>query len=280
MSFIINEEKTISFNNTPESEKELWNTNGMLSPRILIATPMYGGMCVGQYAAALMLTPTILGNHGMGTYYSYMTNESLITRARNRCVHEFLQTDATHLMFIDADIGFNPHDIAKLVKRNVDIVCGLYPKKEINWVRVAKAVENGVPPEQLMNYGGATVINMVKNENTFVPPDQLLEIHNGGTGFMLIRRSVFLELMDKVPEYTNDMYHSIEKPDAPMFIKEFFATSIEPESNRLLSEDYHFCRLARMNGIKVWADPSIDLTHSGTYVFTGATEKVQMDDGK
>ena len=123
MSFIINEENTISFNNTPESEKELWNTNGVLNPRILIATPMYGGMCVGQYAAALMLTPTILGNHGMGTYYSYMTNESLITRARNRCVHEFLQTDATHLMFIDADIGFNPHDIAKLVKRNVDIVC-------------------------------------------------------------------------------------------------------------------------------------------------------------
>lgn len=278
MSLVI-DDNVFTFNdNTPQSEKERWDAEGMISPKVLIATPMYGGMCVGQYAAALMVTPSILGSHNIATYYTYMTNESLITRARNRCVHEFLNTDATHLMFIDSDIGFNPHDIAKLIKRNVDIVCGLYSKKEINWPRVASAVKKGVPPEQLMNYGGATVINMVKHETTFVPPDQLLEIHNGGTGFMLIRRSVFLGLMDKVPQYTNDVYHAIDKPESAMFIKEFFATSIDEESNRLLSEDYHFCKLARKHGFRVWADPSIELSHSGTYVFVGATEKVEVSD--
>ena len=102
-------------------------------PTLMIATPMYGGMCVGQYAAALMLTPTILGNHGMGTYYSYMTNESLITRARNYCVDEFLRSDAQHLMFIDSDIGFNPQDIIAMMalqteESEYDVIAAPYPK--------------------------------------------------------------------------------------------------------------------------------------------------------
>lgn len=246
----------------------------MTSKSLLIATPMYGGMCTGTYATSLMHLPTVLANAGMQMLYVHMMNESLITRARNTCANEFLKTSATHLMFIDADIGFNPHDIPKMVAKDVDILCGLYPKKEINWVRVANAAKKGVPPTELAGNAGAVVVNLIKNQDTFVENGSLLEINNGGTGFMLIKREVFEALVDKVPSYTNDIYlATVENPE-PEYIKEFFATSIDPESNRLLSEDYHFCVLARRHGFKVWADPMIDLSHTGTYIFTGATEKV------
>lgn len=244
-------------------------------PIVFLATPMYGGMCTGTYTAALMQLPLIFSNAGIQLYFTYMMNESLITRARNSLAHDFLASNATHLMFVDADIGFNPNDIVSMVKRDVDIVCGLYPKKEIHWARVAEAVKNGVPDDQLKDHTGTFVVNLVKEERQEVRMEELLEIQNGGTGFMLIKREVFEALADKVPEYNNDMYLAIDTERKPKFIKEFFATSIDPDSNnRLLSEDYHFCKLARQHGFKVHAAPWAQLSHTGTYVFSGALQRV------
>jgi hypothetical protein len=246
------------------------------SPAIFVATPMYGGMCIGNYASALMQLPMIISRAGMRMYYTYMMNESLITRARNRIAYDFLATDATHLMFIDADIGFNPNDIVEMVKRDVDICCGLYPKKEISWGRVTQAVQMGVPPQELKDHTGTFVVNLVNNERIEVKVNELMEITNGGTGFMLIKREVFEALADKVPEYTNDMYLSTDVVETPNMIKEFFATSIDPEANnRLLSEDYHFCKLARKHGFKVHAAPWVELSHTGTYVFSGALQRAE-----
>ena len=242
---------------------------------LFVATPMYGGMCIGNYASALMQLPMICSRNGIMLYYTYMMNESLITRARNSIAYDFLASDATHLMFIDADIGFNPNDIVEMVKRDVDICCGLYPKKEISWGRVTQAVQNGVPPHELKDHTGTFVVNLVNNERTEIKMDELFEIENGGTGFMLIKREVFEALADKVPEYTNDMYLATDIVTEPKMVKEFFTTSIDPESNnRLLSEDYHFCKLARKHGFKVHAAPWVELSHTGTYVFSGALQRV------
>ena len=244
-------------------------------PIVFMATPMYGGMCTGTYTAALMQTPMTFSKAGVQLYYTYMMNESLITRARNSLAYDFLASQATHLMFIDADIGFRPEDIVEMVKRDVDICCGLYPKKEIHWQRVADAVGKGVPADQLKDHTGTFVVNLVANERAEVKMNELLEISNGGTGFMLIKREVFEALADKVPEYNNDMYMATDTERKPRVIKEFFATSIDPDSNnRLLSEDYHFCKLARQHGFKIHAAPWVQLSHTGTYIFSGALQRV------
>ena len=96
-----------------------------------------------------------------------------------------------------------------------------------------------------------------------------IEIANGGTGFMLIKRKVFEKLADKVPSYTNDMYHAVDVVREVKVIKEYFATSIDEESNRLLSEDYHFCKIAREAGFKVYAAPWANFNHTGSYNFSG-----------
>jgi hypothetical protein len=245
-------------------------TNLPQQTKLFVATPMYGGMCTGMYASAIMQLVGVCGQNQMQMYFSFMMNESLITRARNSMAYDFLESDATHLMFIDADINFNPNDIPPMVKADVDIICGLYPKKEINWVEVEAAVKRGIPPQELSKYTGAFVVNLPHGTQTTTGKiNEPMEIANGGTGFMLIKRSVFEALADKVPSYTNDMYHAVDTVRTPKIIKEFFATSIDEESNRLLSEDYHFCKIAREAGFKVYAAPWASFGHTGTYTFSG-----------
>lgn len=237
---------------------------------LFVATPMYGGLCTGMYTSGIMQLVGACGQNGMKMYFSFMMNESLITRARNSMAFDFLKSDATHMMFIDADISFNPNDVVRMVQADKDIICGIYPKKEINWVEVTEAVKRGVPPDQLQNHTGAFVVNLAHGEDSKTGNiNEPIEIANGGTGFMLIKREVFEKLAEKVPSYTNDMYHAVDTVREVKIIKEFFATSIDEESNRLLSEDYHFCKIAREAGFTVWCAPWASFGHTGTYTFSG-----------
>ena len=241
-----------------------------VTPHLFVATPMYGGMCNGSYTLGMIQMVATFTQAQVPFQFAYMMNESLITRARNSLAHDFLQTDCSHLMFIDADIGFNPSDILKMINTNKDIICGIYPKKEINWVDVSEAVKKGVPPDQLSQHTGAFVLNLPAGiQSATGNINEPIEISNGGTGFMLIKRDVFDKLADKVPSYTNDMYHAVDTVREVKVIKEYFATSIDEESNRLLSEDYHFCKIAREAGFKVWCAPWASFSHTGSYNFSG-----------
>jgi len=238
---------------------------------LFVATPMYGGLCNGQYTVGMIGMVSVFTQAKIPFEYSYIMNESLITRGRNSMANEFLEGSCTHLMFIDADIGFNPVDILKMIEADKDIICGLYPKKEINWTQVHTAALKGVRAHALASYTGSFVVNAVGNaeevEGTIHAP---VEISNGGTGFMLIKREVFENLSSMVPEYNNDLYSIVDGNPNPKVIKEFFATSIDKESgNRLLSEDYHFCKIARKAGFTVWAAPWAQLVHCGSYNFNG-----------
>jgi hypothetical protein len=244
-------------------------------PSLFVATPMYGGMCNGQYAVGLLRSVSVFSQAGIAMQFAYMMNESLITRARNSLTYDFLATDCTHLMFIDADIGFDPSHIIPMIGADKDIICGIYPKKEIDWYQVEQAVKNGYPATELHRFTGAFVVNLVggatSQEGYF---DHPMQIENGGTGFMLIKREVFEGLMDKVPVYINDMYMAVDQERQAKVIHEFFATSIDEESgNRLLSEDYHFCKIARKAGFTVWAAPWASLIHTGSYNFSGQLQR-------
>ncbi|MCV7401398.1 hypothetical protein H7K24_14695 [Mycobacterium fragae] len=229
------------------------------APTVFVATPMYGGMATGPYVWSLAQTPVALMKNGIGVLYAYTMNDSLVAHARNGLVHQFLGSSATHLMFIDADIGFSPMDIVSMVRADKDIVCGMYPKKEINWQRVSEAAKQGVPPEELHKYVASFALDPL-DRSAPVHPDQLLEVAGAGAGFMLVKRGVFEKLSEQVPAYTED----------ERTISEFYATGIDPESGRLLAEDYHFCRLARSHGFRVYAAPWARLSHTGTYMFGGA----------
>jgi hypothetical protein len=238
--------------------------------KIFIATPMYGGMCTGVYTQGVLNLGTLLREHGVESLMSFMFNESLITRARNALTQAFLKSDATHLMFIDADIHFNPHDVLTMLASDKDVIGGIYPKKEINWQTVRNAIANGVEDKDLKYHTGSFVVNLVNYApSVTVPVDEPVEIQNAGTGFLLIKREVFDKLKPHVPSYTNDVADLGNTIKGAEVIHEYFATSIEEGTNRLLSEDYHFCSIYRKIGGQIYAAPWVVLAHMGTYAFEG-----------
>jgi hypothetical protein len=233
-------------------------------PSLMIATPMYGGMCTGHYVAGLLGTLNKMRSVNVPVYWAQIMNESLITRARNELARLFLEKEFDYLMFVDADISFDGQAVATLMAADKDICVGIYPKKEVDWKQVDKAAKMG--KENLQDYGGAFVFNMVgqKQESN---SDGLIEVRHGGTGFMLIKRQVFIDLMPHVPTYRTST-HKVDDEYTKPLTHEFFATSID-HTGALLSEDYHFCELWRKHGGKIYANPFIKLEHVGTYVFGG-----------
>lgn len=239
--------------------------------KVFIATPMYGGMCTADFTCGLLDTAVTLTSQGHKCHFVSIGNESLITRGRNQLVADFLETDAEYFVFIDADIGFKATDVIKLLESGKDVICGLYPKKFVDWQRINRAAAAG--HTDLQNFAASFVADPVDPTELKNPDAPLtspvVEIKHGGTGFMLIRRRVFDQLTPFVKQYRTATIKD-EYGKLPPLIKEFFALDIVDEDNYLLSEDYFFCRLWRTHGGKVYADLSIKLTHTGTYQYNGS----------
>ena len=230
---------------------------------IRIATPMYGGNCKGIYVDSIMALTFELAKQGHQVSFSKIYNESLITRARNNLVYEFLKSPADVLLFVDADEGFNPHDVIKMLDADKDIIGGIYPMKNINWENVRKASQVG--KKNLADFSGFFALNMLPGVSTF-RLDHPVEVTEVATGLMAIKREVFEKLEPFCPKYAlNGQDASF---DFNSMVTEFFATSIT-EEGILLSEDYHFCRLYRKHGGQVYAAPWVQVDHAGEYIFSG-----------
>ena len=246
--------------------------------KIFVATPMYGGMCTGQYCKSSADLAILSSKYGMDVRFFYLYNESLITRARNYLVDEFLRSDCTHLMFIDADIGFDPDDVIALsviaeTGSDKEVVCGPYPKKCISWEKIKKAVDRGFAdkdPQQLEKYVGDYVFNPTDGQDS-IALNEPVEVLEGGTGFMIIQRGVFEKFKTAYPNLSYKPDHvRTEHFDGSREIHAYFDCVIDPKTKRYLSEDYMFCQYARDAGMKVWLCPWMKLEHQGTYVFGGS----------
>jgi len=254
------------------------NKEELRKRKILVATPMYGGQCAGIYTKSVSDLAALAKTHGVQVGFYYLFNESLITRARNYLVDEFMRSDYTHLMFIDSDIGFDPTDVLALAAiaepgTDKDIVCGPYPKKAIAWEKIKRAVDKGFAdenPQQLERYVGDYVFNPVNGGND-IRIDKPAEVLEGGTGFMMIQRNTLEKYAEAYPEFMYRPDHiRTEHFDGSREIMAYFDCVIDPETKRYLSEDYMFCQWARKAGLKVWMCPWMKMTHMGSYMFSGS----------
>jgi hypothetical protein len=179
--------------------------------------------------------------------------DSLISRARNAAAAEFLSSDATHLLFIDADISFDPEDVLKLIQSNKDVICSPYPKKYI------KDNPNDGRPFEPVDFAVSGSMRKVSEKE--------YEIQSVATGFLLIKRNVFENLIDKYPEieYVND----IDGYGPGKVMHDFFRVHINPNTKIYESEDWGFCTLWRNMGGKVYARNDISLGHWGWKEYKG-----------
>ena len=246
--------------------------------KLFVATPMYGGMCAGMYTRSIADLAGSCAKYNIQLQLYYLFNESLITRARNYCVDEFLRSDATHLMFIDSDIGFNPNDVIALLALQsddspYDVIGGPYPKKCISWEKIKIAVDKGMAdedPNVLEKYVGDYVFNP-KGGQKEIPIGQPVEVMEIGTGFMMIRRQTFDKYKEVYPHLSYKPDHIRTAAfDGSREIHAYFDCIIDPVSKRYLSEDYMFCYNTEKAGMKVWLCPWMSMNHVGSYVFGGS----------
>ena len=246
--------------------------------KLFIATPMYGGQCAGMYARSMMELCVLLTRMNIAHQPYFLFNESLITRARNYCVDEFVRSDCTHMLFIDSDIGFNANDIIAILAlmeddSEYDIMGAPYPKKCISWEKVKAAVDKGFAdedPNELEKFVGDFVFNP-KEGGERIPIGQPVEVLEIGTGFMMIKRKVFEVMDEKFPHLSYKPDHiRTEHFDGTREIMMYFQAEIDPKSKRYLSEDYWFCQKVQEAGLQTWLCPWMKTFHVGSYIFGGS----------
>lgn len=225
---------------------------------IAVGTPCYGGMMCLEYTQSLLGLKEACVKNNITMTGIFLGNESLIQRARNTIAHYFLNTDASHLMFIDADQKFVPNDIARLIKADKGIIGGAVPMKGINWERVRQGVKVGY--DNLSDLTGIFNVNELPGHR-MENPDTPFQVKHVGTGFMLIARHVFEKLKPHVGWYMKDGEKHYD----------FF--KVQNVNNELLSEDYNFCHMYRELGGTVWVAPWCQLGHFGAYCFNGQYAK-------
>lgn len=254
--------------------------------KLFVATPMYGGMAHGMYAKSCLDLQAICAQYGIDVRFSFIFNESLITRARNYLVDEFLRAEGyTHLLFIDADIHFDPRDIIACLALDKDVIGGPYPKKSIKWGAIKEGLKRhpDLPVAEMEKLAGDFVFNPAPGTEKFsvAEPVEVLEI---GTGFMMVKRHVFDQFREAYPEFSYRPDHVGQANfDGTRYIHAYFDTVIDRKrviningeekevggSDRYLSEDYMFCQWWRRLGGKIWLCPWMKTHHVGTYAFTG-----------
>jgi len=223
--------------------------------KLFIATPAFGHQVTTNYANSLLkFVSTPHPTLAVSSAIHMQSGMALVTQARNNCVAYFLNSECTHFLFIDADIGFEPEAIYRLIEKDVPLCLTPYPVK-------------GYGKDYQLQF----IVHFPDKDNVRIQKDGFTEITAGPTGFMMIKREVFEKLAEKYPERKTVnkqlVGNKVETMEKGWYT--FFETAQDPE-NGYLGEDISFCRLWTNIGGKIYADTQTPLTHFGSHAFHGS----------
>lgn len=220
------------------------NLEEVAKAKIFVATPVYS-MCPAKFCTSQLDLQSMFYALGMDCEFSMLSGMNNISMARNFLVKRFLETDKTHILFIDADMTFGPQDILPLVDFNKDIVGGLYRTKKYNWDKIKNETINGGNP---------------KTAGAILVPDHITRIGNDpiktagiGMGFTLIKRGVF----EKYNEHYKPPHFMLEEMD---FTRYFYETI---DNGEYYGEDCLFAKECSDIGLEVYVLPQVKLGHIG-----------------
>jgi len=234
---------------------------------LVVATPCFGGQISVAYAASLLKLQTALRAYrGLNLKVLFKDGDALITRARASLISQFLDDkDATHLLFVDADIGFEPAQVLRLIQYGADMCAAVYPIKLIDWEKVRSTIQSARP-----NPAAAALryVFEVDDASAVIEKSGFVKVRYAGTGFLMIRRAALEKMCARYPQLRYKRDHSI---DAAMESDNRFALfeCMIAEDGTYLSEDFAFCKRWTDMGGEIWADLDSKLTHVGPMTFRG-----------
>jgi hypothetical protein len=232
---------------------------------VFIATPCFGGMVTQHYMESVINLMAAAPDVDVELTLAMLGQDALITRSRNALVAQFLsRPSATHLLFVDADIGFQPEHVWRLLAARKPVIAGMYPLKANYWTEDAlRRTRDGEHPyTAALHYVGE-----LKKDGAGARRGETVRATYVGTGFMLIEREAILKLCTAYPNLQYKYVHAA----APSARTEHYALfdCLIDEGGFYLSEDYAFCKRWAEIGGEIWLDLALDLTHSGMSTFHG-----------
>jgi hypothetical protein len=241
---------------------------GLKDKSLCILTPMYGGAAMDNFVGSFTQLAVLCTQIGVPFTWIFVRNESLIPRGRNRLVDGFLkQTESTHGIFIDADIGFDPRDVLGMMELDRDIIGAACTKKSIRWDRVQRAIKGAnreFTEDEISRIGGDFVMNfeMFQGKRT-LQLGELQDMKQLGTGMLMVKREVFEEFKLAYPDR---WYETPEdKASLPGRIHDFFRIGVNPDNRKYESEDYWFCNDCKSMGLSVTLMPWVKTDHLGAF---------------
>jgi hypothetical protein len=234
---------------------------------LVVATPCFGGQISVLYAASLFKLQTLLRAYGdINLRLIFKDGDALITRARASLISQFLDDpSATHLLFIDADIGFDPEQVLRLLQCGAEMCAAVYPIKRIDWDKVKKTIDNARP-----NPAAASLqyVFEVEDPDAVVASAGFVRVRYAGTGFLMIRRQALEKMCAQYPQLKFKRDHSLDAASASDNRFALFECMIA-EDGTYLSEDFAFCKRWIDIGGEIWADLNSKLKHIGPMAFSG-----------
>jgi hypothetical protein len=234
---------------------------------LVVATPCFGGQISVHYATSLLKLQKLVRSYGgFNLKVLFKDGDALITRARASLVAQFLDDPAaTHLLFLDADIGFEPDQVLRLIECGADMCAAVYPIKRIDWDKVRTTIEAARP-----NPAAAALkyVFEVDDPNAVTASGGFVKVRYAGTGFLMIRRQALERMCAQYPQLQFKRDHSIDAATASDNRFALFECMIAQDGT-YLSEDFAFCKRWTDMGGEIWADLDSKLTHVGPTAFHG-----------
>lgn len=250
---------------------------------VVILTPCYGSQCYVNYISSLLNTMSLFTKLGLKLRVEFCKSDSLVSRARNNLIAKAMyDKETTHMIFIDADITWNPVDIIKLILSDKNIVGGVYPIKNYDWSKLVNPDKDTVK-EWINKKNGSQLSTSMSDQdiiqhrlmrynlnylgNTLEIVNNLTKVRHLATGFMMIRRDTIEKMRRAFPstKYTDDVGF-LQGPENEYAFALF---DCGVEDGHYCSEDWLFCsRWSKMGG-DVWIDVTINLNHTGIEDFKG-----------
>lgn len=237
-------------------------------PRILVSLPCYGHQLYDIFL--ISWTKTLVWGFDNGIEFKLQTigNESLLPRARNQGIAKLLDEQArfTHILFIDADMGWGVHNLERLLQADKEMIGCPGPTKWIHWELAHKAILNGKDPETFtLRYAINFIDPNVQVQNGYA------NVRDMGCCFFLVKKEAVLKMTEAYAELrTSNMgWVNGGENESKNNYALFDTTISREEENRYLECDHAFMARWRAIGGEVWADLTSDLSHAGTHIFEG-----------
>ncbi len=239
----------------------------MSEPQIhlVVGTPCYGGILTGDFFTSTLRLQEACMKAGIQVSFLMPSGDAVIPRARQNIVTYFMsQPTATHLLFIDADISFDPDQVFRLLHFKEDVTAALYPLKRYDWERAkATALQGGDMEAGSLSY-------ICEWAKPGVVRDNFAKAKYVGNGFLMIRRAALEKMMFSYPQLRYTAQNGSDDPFAGSpYRYAFFNCILDEETKSYLPEDYNFCKRWVDIGGDIWVDQRSRLTHTGPIAFKG-----------